>query len=232
MLDQLGEVKVFSKLDLRSGYHQIRIKPSDEWKTTFKTKEGLLNGSSDEESHLVHLREVFKALRENKLFVNLKKCNFLQRNLIVLGFVIDVDGITVDESKVKAIRDWLTPKTVNEVRSFHGLATFYCQFIRNFSTIAAPITKCMKKGKFSWGDEQNKSFIILKEKLCIAPVLALANFDKVFEVECDALGIGIGVVLIQEDRPIEYFSEKLYDARQKWSTYDQEFYAVFRALMH
>ncbi|KAJ4719092.1 RNA-directed DNA polymerase [Melia azedarach] len=229
MLDQLGEAKVFSKLDLRSGYHQIRIKPSDEWKTAFKTKEGLyewmvmpfglsnapstfmrlmnqvlkpfafkfivvyfddiLIYSSDEESHLVHLREVFKALRENKLFVNLKKCNFMQRNLVFLGFVVGADGITVDESKVKAIRDWPTPKNVSEVRSFHGLATFYRRFIRNFSTIAAPITKCMKKGKFSWGAEQNKSFIILKEKLCTVPVLALANFDKVFEVECDASGI-------------------------------------------
>ena len=156
---------MFSKLDLRSGYHQIRIKPSDEWKTAFKTKEGLyewmvmpfglsnapsifmrlmnqvlkpfafkfvvvyfddiLIYSSDEESHLVHLREVFKALTENKLFVNLKKCNFMQRNLVFLGFIVGADGITVDESKVKAIRDWPTPKIVSEVRSFHGLATFY-----------------------------------------------------------------------------------------------------------
>ncbi|KAJ4728608.1 RNA-directed DNA polymerase [Melia azedarach] len=272
MLDQLGEAKVFSKLDLRSDYHQIRIRPSDEWKTAFKTKEGLyewmvmpfglsnapstfirlmnqvlkpfafkfvvvyfddiLIYSSDEESHLVHLREVSKALRENKLFVNLKKCNFMQRNLVFLGFVVGADGITVDESKVKAIRDWPTPKTVSEVRSFHGLATFYRRFIRNFSTIAAPITECMKKGKFSWGAEQNKSFITLKEKLCTAPVLALTNFDKVFEVECDASGIGISVVLIQEGILIEYFSEKLCDARQKWFTYDQKFYAVFRALMH
>ncbi|KAJ4707018.1 RNA-directed DNA polymerase [Melia azedarach] len=243
MLDQLGEAKVFSKLDLRSGYHQIRIRHSDEWKTVFKTKEGLyewmvmpfglsnapstfmrlmnqvlkpfafkfvvvyfddiLIYSSDEESHLVHLRGVFKALRENKLFVNLKKCNFMQRNLVFLGFVVGADGITVDESKVKAIRDWHTLKTVSEVRSFHGLATFYRRFIRNFSTIAAPITECMKKGKFSCGAEQNKNFITLKEKLCTAPVLALANFDKVFEVECNALGIGIGAVLIEEGKPIE-----------------------------
>ncbi|XP_061999091.1 uncharacterized protein LOC133716395 [Rosa rugosa] len=270
MLDELEGSKVFTKIDLRSGYHQIRIKPGDEWKTAFKSKDGLyewmvmpfglsnapstfmrlmnqvlrpfigsfvvvyfddiLIYSRTKEEHLVHLKQVLGALQENKLYINLKKCTFCTNKLLFLGFVVGEEGIQVDEEKVQAIREWPAPKTASEVRSFHGLATFYRRFVKNFSTITAPITECLKKGKFQWEEEQEKSFALIKEKLCTAPVLALPNFDKVFEVECDASGVGVGAVLSQEKKPVAFFSEKLSEAHQKWSTYDQEFYAVFRAL--
>ncbi|GJR89881.1 putative CCCH-type zinc finger family protein [Tanacetum coccineum] len=200
LLDQLFGAMVFSKIDLRSGYHQIRIRPGDKWKTTFKTKSGLFEW----------LVMPFGLSNAPSTFMR----------------------IEVDHEKVEAILNWPVPKNIHDVRSFHGLVSFYRRFIRDFSTLVTPIIECLKRSSFQWIKEAQKTFDIVKRKMAEAPVLVLPDFEKIFKVECDASNVGIGRVLSQGGKPVAFFSEKLDDAKRKYTTYDKEFNAIVRTLEH
>jgi hypothetical protein len=116
----------------------------------------------------------------------------------------------VDESKVHAIMSWPTPLTVTQVRSFLGPTSFYRRFMWDFSTIAAPLHKLSKKGvSFNWGPTHQQAFDMLKSKFTQEPLLQLPDFDKMFELECDANGFGIGGVLLQCGKLVAFCSEKL-----------------------
>lgn len=186
MLDMIVAAQIFSKIDLKSKYHHIRICPKDEWKTAFKTKDKLyewlvesfdisnaprtfiremtqvlkpfmkkslvvhfddvLIYSKIKEGHLVdHLIQVCTIIRKESLFANVKNCSFFINRVIFLGFIALYEKISIDPKKIQAIIDW--PKLVNiyKVRSFNGLAIFYYQFIKGFSTIISLITNYLKQ---------------------------------------------------------------------------------------
>jgi hypothetical protein len=146
---------------------------------------------------------------------------------VFLSYIISSSGTKVDEKKIKVIKDWSKPSSITDVRSFHGLASFDQRFVKNFSSIVAPLTECLKKGsEFRWSKNTQKSFDLIKEKWCTTLILALLDFAKTFKIECDAFKVGIGVVLLQEMRTIAYFSEKFNGARLNYSTSNKEFYAL------
>ena len=100
--------------------------------------------SKTEAAYYNYVHKVLKVLLANKLYVNLKKCSFFTNRLLFLWYVVSAERIHLDEEKVRAIQEWPTPKTVSDVRSFHGLATFYGRIVQNFSSIVAPIIACLK----------------------------------------------------------------------------------------
>jgi hypothetical protein len=188
--------------------------------------------SKSEAEHLNHFAAPMRRLQQEKLLINMKKSSLMRTELIYLGFFISTNELKMDLEKIKAIKDWPSLKSVFEVRSFHGLARFYRKFIRNFSGISTSMMDTVKKRhkSFHWMEESEKSFNLLKKKITEQPILVLLDFSKIFQVRCDTSGFSIGAVLSQDNRSVAYFSEKLNEAKIKYSMYDKEFYAVIKAL--
>jgi hypothetical protein len=143
---------------------------------------------------------------------------------------VNPQGIEVDKAKMEAIKNWLIPATLTQLQNFLGPAGFYQHFMRDFNTIAAPLNNLMKGVLFYWGAAQDQAFHTLIDMLTHAPLLQFLDFGKTFELKCDASGIGIGGVLLQEGKPMAYFSENLSRPSLNYETYDKELYVLVRDL--
>ncbi|GKC99775.1 putative reverse transcriptase domain-containing protein, partial [Tanacetum coccineum] len=216
LFDQLQGSRVYSKIDLRSGYHQLRVREEDIPKIAFKTRYG----------HYEFQVMPFGLTNAHAVFMDLmnRVCKpYLDRFVIV--FIDDIliysksikeheghlsEGIHIEPAKIESIKDWASPKTPTEIHQFLGLADYYRRFIKCFLKIARPMTKLTQKSvKFDWGEMAEAAFQLLKQKLCSAPILALPKGSENFMVYCDALHKGLGAVLMQREKVIAYASRQL-----------------------
>ncbi|KAK9109466.1 hypothetical protein Sjap_017526 [Stephania japonica] len=271
LFDQLKGAKWFSKIDLRSGYHQLRVRDSDISLTAFTSRYGhyefsvmpfgltnapamfmdlrhrvfkpyldhfvivfiddimIYSKTQDEHSH--HLRVTLHTLKDNRLYAKLSKCEFWVSEVKFLGHVVNVEGISVDSSKVEAIQKWPTPTMVSDVRSFLGLAGYYRRFVEGFSRIALPLTRLTQKDvEFIWVDECKNAFEELKYRLTTTPVLTLPESGRELTVYTDASHSGLGCVLMQDGRVVAYASRQLKIHEKNYPVHDLELAAVVFAL--
>ncbi|KAD4584729.1 hypothetical protein E3N88_22330 [Mikania micrantha] len=224
LLDELYGAQVFSKLDLRSGYHQIRVAPEDTQKTAFRTTDGHYEflvmpfGLSNAPS-------TFQAAM-NDIFRDV-----LRRFINYYGHVISQSGVSTDQEKIIAIQNWSIPHSQTTLRGFLGLTGYYRRFVRSYAYIAAPLTDLLKGNhKFTWTEPAQIAFNTLKQAMLKLPILTLPNFTLVFDVTTDASDHGIGAVLSQQDKPIVFFSKKLSPKMQVASAYIRELYAITEAI--
>nr|GEU40999.1 putative reverse transcriptase domain-containing protein [Tanacetum cinerariifolium] len=216
----------YSKIDLRFGYHQLRVREQDIPKTAFRTRYG----------HYEFQVMPFGLTNAPAVFMDLinRVCKpYLDKFVIV--FIDDILiyskvekeheehlkailellkgeklGIHVDPAKIESIKDWASPKTPMEIRQFLGLAGYYRGFIEGFSKIAKSMTKLTQKGiKFDWGEKEENAFQLIKQKLCSAPILSLPEGSKDFVVYYDVSHKGLGVVLMQREKILEAQIEAL-----------------------
>ncbi|GJR57316.1 putative reverse transcriptase domain-containing protein [Tanacetum coccineum] len=189
LFDQLQGSSIYSKIEMRSGYHQFRVLEQEIPKMAFRTwyghyefqvmPFGLTNAPVDEKEHEEHLKAILEFLKKEKLYAKFSKCEFWIPKVQFIGHVIDS----------------------------RGLAGYYRRFIEGFSKVAKPMTKLTQKGiKFDWGEKEENAFQLIKQKLCSALILDLPEGSEHFVVYYDVSHKGLGVVLMQREKVIAYAS--------------------------
>jgi hypothetical protein len=236
LFDQLHGASVFSKIDLQSRYHQLKIRECDIPKTAFILRYGLYDymvmsfGLTNAPAYFMYLMNkvfmeyldkfivvfiddvlVYSRSEEehegHRLYAKLSKCEFWMKQGAFLGHVISKGGISMDPSKVQDVLSWNVPTSVSDIQSFLGLVRYYRRFIEGFSNISKPMTELLEKDKkFEWTSACEASFQELKKRLITAPILVMVDMEKPFSIYCDTSGQGLGCVLMQDGHMVAYAS--------------------------
>ncbi|XP_016495999.2 putative mitochondrial protein AtMg00860 [Nicotiana tabacum] len=182
------------------------------------------------EDHVLHLRKVLSILRKEQLFAKLSNCSFGQPKVEYLGHIISGEGVSTNPSKIEAMANWPTPKSVKDLKGFLGLTDYYRRFVKSYGVISRPLTNLLKKNGFHWDVDSEAAFQALKEAMTTAHVLALADFNKYFVVETDACSSRMGAILMQQGKLIAFFSKALAPRHMGLSTYEKEYMVVLSAV--
>uniref|UniRef100_A0A3P9KPU5 Gypsy retrotransposon integrase-like protein 1 n=2 Tax=Oryzias latipes TaxID=8090 RepID=A0A3P9KPU5_ORYLA len=193
--------------------------------------------SNNPVEHRHHVRLVLERLLENKLFVKSEKCEFHVDSVAFLGYILEAGQIKPDPSKLRAVSEWEVPQSRKKLQQFLGFANFYRRFIRNYSSIAAPLTQLTSiKVPYVWNNAADSAFHELKELFTSAPILIQPDPHKQFIVEVDASDSGVGAVLSQREspsgklKPCAFFSRKLNPAERNYDVGNRELLAIKLAL--
>ena len=184
------------------------------------------------EEHADHLRAVLSRLKDAGLVINASKCQFGMTEVKFLGHRISSGETAPLPEKTACVRDFPRPTSKKQLQSFIGLAGFYKRFVPMFAVILVPLYNLLRKGvEWSWGDKEEAAFAEIKRKLCSqSVVLRLPDTEKSFEVSTDASDFGLGAVLTQEGRVVEFASRRLSRSEENYSAFDRELLAVVWAL--
>lgn len=139
-----------------------------------------------------------------------------------MGYIINEQGVIMDEDKVRAVKEWPQPKSSKTLRGFLGLARYYRKIVRGFGKIVEPSTQRLKQGAFVWSQEALKAIHNLKSAVVSAPILSLVDFSKQLIIEWDASNSGVCAVLQFDGKPIAFFSKALHRRNCALLVFDKE----------
>jgi hypothetical protein len=269
--ERLIGAKYFTRLDMRDGYHHLRIREGDEKHTAFITEYGLYEWtvacfglrnapaefarfmskvlmefindfvvvyfddivifSKDLEEHWIHVEKVLKKIKEAKINLKAKKCEFAVMETKFLGHVVNGNEIRMQEEKIATIMNWPTPKTLKHIEQFRGMIGYYRYYIKHFTDVLKTLNQKLKEKVFTWNKKDDEAFKTAKEKVRDS-VLGLHDPEKEIFVHTDASDYAIGAEISQINqengklRPILFYSRRLTPAEENYTTADKEMLAI------